>query len=441
MQILTKISGKSKDYLPLLDMINQGVQVKADSVEKHLANEKLVTFLEQDIERTGLEKILLHYKQNKEKKIPFLPVDKLISEDEIDDIMLVLKEVLSSGRFTSGPYIPTFEKAIAEYLGKKYVIATSSGTDALMISLISAGVHPGDEVILPANSFAATENAVLAIGAVPVYADIDPETYCLSPSEIEKHITDKTVCILPVHLYGKQADMKAISAIAKQHGLKIIEDGCQAIGSSGLGAYGDGLVLSFNPYKNLGVCGKAGAIATNDEALAEKCMEISYHGFEAGKKNVKRSDYGFNSKIDNLQAAIGLERMKYLGLQNFKRFYLAKRYIDQLQTLEDEGYMKLPTLTDDHVWHLFPIRVLKGERDELAAKLLEMGIETDVYYPVLSHQHQTNLVSQKYRQTTLPHTEKAAQQLLHLPLYPGMPLQDQEKVIEGVHHVIKSSVQ
>lgn len=103
--------------------------------------------------------------------------------------------------------------------------------------------------------------------------------------------------------------------------------------------------------------------------------------------------------------------------------------------------MKLPTLTDDHVWHLFPIRVLKGERDELAAKLLEMGIETDVYYPVLSHQHQTNLVSQKYRQTTLPHTEKAAQRLLHLPLYPGMPLQDQEKVIEGVHHVIKSSIQ
>ena len=135
-------------------------------------------------------------------------------------------------------------------------------------------------------------------------------------------------------------------------------------------------------------------------------MEISYHGFEPGKKNVKRSDYGFNSKIDNLQAAIGLERMKYLGLQNFKRFYLAKRYIDQLQTLEDEGYIKLPKLTDDHVWHLFPIRVVKGSRDELAEKLLEMGIETDVYYPILSHQHQTNLVSQKYKQTALPHTEK-----------------------------------
>lgn len=355
--------------------------------------------------------------------------------------MQVLKEVLSSGRFTSGPYIPKFEKTLAAYLGKKYVIATSSGTDALMISLISAGVHPGDEVILPANSFAATENAVLAIGAVPVYADIDPDTYCLAANEIEKHITDKTVCILPVHLYGKQADMKAISTIAKRHGLSIIEDGCQAIGSSGLGAFGDGLVLSFNPYKNLGVCGKAGAIATNDEALAEKCMEISYHGFEPGKKNVKRSDYGFNSKIDNLQAAIGLERMKYLGLQNFKRFYLAKRYIDQLKTLEDEGYIKLPKLTDDHVWHLFPIRVVKGSRDELAEKLLEMGIETDVYYPILSHQHQTNLVSQKYRQTELPHTEKAVQQLLHLPLYPGMPLQDQEKVIEGVHHVIKSSIQ
>lgn len=441
MQILTKISGKSKDYLPLLNMINQGVQGKSNLVEKNLANEKLMTFLEQDIERTGLEKILFHYKQNEEKKIPFLPVDKLISEDEIDDIMLVLKEVLHSGRFTSGPYIPLFEKTLAEYLGKKYVIATSSGTDALIISLIAAGVTPGDEVILPANSFAATENAVLAIGAVPVYADIDPETYCLAPSEIEKHITEKTVCILPVHLYGKQADMEAISTIAKHHDLKIIEDGCQAIGSSGLGAFGDGLVLSFNPYKNLGVCGKAGAIATNDEALAEKCMEISYHGFESGKKNVKRSDYGFNSKIDNLQAAIGLERMKYLGLQNFKRFYLAKKYIEQLQVLEEEGYIKLPKLTDDHVWHLFPIRVLKGDRDEMAEQLLELGIETDVYYPILSHQHQTNLVSKKYKQTTLPQTEKAAEQLLHLPLYPGMPLQDQEKVIEGVHHVIKSFIQ
>ncbi|EOP73736.1 hypothetical protein KOW_00250, partial [Bacillus cereus VDM006] len=239
-----------------------------------------------------------------------MPVNRLISTEEIDGIMRTLKEVLPTGQFTSGPFSKKLEEVIGEYLNKQFVIATSSGTDALMVSLLSIGIQPDDEVIMPANSFAATENAVLAIGAKPVFVDIDRQNYCMDPTKIEEAITPKTKCILLVHLYGKQCNMKKIRQIADTYQLRIVEGACQAIGSSDLGKYGDILVLSFNPYKNFGVCGKAGAIVTNDEDLAIQCNQYSYHGFEVDKKNKKVLDFGFNSKIDNLQAAIGLERIK-----------------------------------------------------------------------------------------------------------------------------------
>lgn len=213
-----------------------------------------------------------------------MPVNRLISQSEIDGIIGTLKEVLPTGQFTSGPFSKKLEEVIGDYLNQKFVIATSSGTDALMVSLLSIGIQPGDEVIMLANSFAATENAVLAIGAKPVFVDIDHKSYCIDPLKIEEAITQKTIWILPVHLYGKQCDMKRIREIADVYQLRIIEDACQAIGSSNLGEYGDIIILSFNPYKNFGVCGKAGAIVTNNENLAIRCNQYSYHGFEVDKK-------------------------------------------------------------------------------------------------------------------------------------------------------------
>ncbi|WP_255285605.1 DegT/DnrJ/EryC1/StrS aminotransferase family protein, partial [Bacillus wiedmannii] len=372
------------------------------------------------------------------QKIEFMPVNRLISQDEVEKIIGVLKDVLLTGQFTSGPFSKKLEEVIGSYLNKKFVIATSSGTDALMVSLLSIGIQPGDEVIMPANSFAATENAVLGVGAKPIFVDIDQKSYCIDPSKIEEAITQKTKCILPVHLYGKQSEMKKIREIADIYQLRVIEDACQAIGSSNLGEYGDIIVLSFNPYKNFGVCGKAGAIVTDNETLAIRCNQYSYHGFEIDKKNKKVLDFGFNSKIDNLQAAIGLERIKYLSYNNLKRAYLAQRYIRDLKELEDRELIKLPKMTEDNVWHLFPIRVENGRRDELKNKLYQLyNIETDIYYPVLSHKQNTKRVKENDLQKNILNTEQVHKEILHLPLHPNMMLEEQNFVLEGLFNVNK----
>ncbi|MGH0542054.1 DegT/DnrJ/EryC1/StrS family aminotransferase [Bacillus cereus] len=441
MKTLTTISGHSKDNLALLKCLQGETKEKEFEISNILPNHKMKEklFRENKLKiDIDIEKDIFNYSRKNIQKIEFMPVNRLISQDEVEKIIGVLKDVLPTGQFTSGPFSKKLEEVIGSYLNKKFVIATSSGTDALMVSLLSIDIQPGDEVIMPANSFAATENAVLAVGAKPIFVDIDQKSYCIDPSKIEEAITKKTKCILPVHLYGKQCGMKKIREIADIYQLRVIEDACQAIGSSNLGEYGDIIVLSFNPYKNFGVCGKAGAIVTDNETLAIRCNQYSYHGFEIDKKNKKVLDFGFNSKIDNLQAAIGLERMKYLSYNNLKRAYLAQRYIRDLKELEDRELIKLPKMTEDNVWHLFPIRVENGRRDELKNKLYQLyNIETDIYYPVLSHKQNTKWVKENDLQKNILNTEQVHKEILHLPLHPNMMLEEQNFVLEGLFNVNK----
>lgn len=441
MKTLTTISGHSKDNLALLKYLQGETNEIEFEISNILPNHKMkeTFFKDNKLDNNiDMQKDIFNYSRKNIQKIEFMPVNRLISTEEIDGIMRTLNEVLPTGQFTSGPFSKKIEEVIGEYLNKQFVIATSSGTDALMVSLLSIGIQPDDEVIMPANSFAATENAVLAIGAKPVFIDIDSHSYCIDPTKIEAAITSKTKCILPVHLYGKQCDMKKIREIANSYQVRIVEDACQAIGSSDLGKYGDIVVLSFNPYKNFGVCGKAGAIVTNDKDLAIRCNQYSYHGFEVDKKNKKVLDFGFNSKIDNLQAAIGLERMKHLSYNNFKRVFLAQRYINNLKELIDKELIQLPEMTEDNVWHLFPIRVKNGKRDELKKKLKQLyNIETDIYYPVLAHKQNTSLVKDIYINTNLINTEMVHREILHLPLYPNITLEEQDFVLEGLIHVAK----
>lgn len=441
MKTLTTISGHSKDNLALLKCLQGETKEKEFEISNILPNHKMKEklFRENKLKiDIDIEKDIFNYSRKNIQKIEFMPVNRLISQDEVEKIIGVLKDVLPTGQFTSGPFSKKLEEVIGSYLNKKFVIATSSGTDALMVSLLSIGIQPGDEVIMPANSFAATENAVLAVGAKPIFVDIDQKSYCIDPSKIEEAITPKTKCILPVHLYGKQCEMKKIREIAGIYQLRVIEDACQAIGSSNLGEYGDIIVLSFNPYKNFGVCGKAGAIVTDNETLAIRCNQYSYHGFEIDKKNKKVLDFGFNSKIDNLQAAIGLERIKYLSYNNLKRVYLAQRYIRELKDLEDRGLIKLPMMTEDNVWHLFPIRVENGRRDELKNKLYQLyNIETDIYYPVLSHKQNTKWIKENDLQNNMFNTEQVHKEILHLPLHPNMMLEEQNFVLEGLFNVNK----
>ncbi|PHB10032.1 3-oxo-glucose-6-phosphate--glutamate aminotransferase [Bacillus wiedmannii] len=441
MKTLTTISGHSKDNLALLKCLQGETKEKEFEISNILPNHKMKEklFRENKLKiDIDIEKDIFNYSRKNIQKIEFMPVNRLISQDEVEKIIGVLKDVLPTGQFTSGPFSTKLEEVIGNYLNKKFVIATSSGTDALIVSLLSIGIQPGDEVIMPANSFAATENAVLAVGAKPIFVDIDQKSYCIDPSKIEEAITKKTKCILPVHLYGKQCEMKKIREIADGYQLRVIEDACQAIGSSNLGEYGDIIVLSFNPYKNFGVCGKAGAIVTDNETLAIRCNQYSYHGFEIDKKNKKVLDFGFNSKIDNLQVAIGLERIKYLSYNNLKRAYLAQRYICGLKELEDRELIKLPTMTEDNVWHLFPIRIENGRRDELKNKLYQLyNIETDIYYPVLSHKQNTKWVKENDLQNNMLITEQIHKEILHLPLHPNMMLEEQNFVLEGLFNVNK----
>lgn len=357
------------------------------------------------------------------QNVEFMPVNRLIREDELEKIMEALKNFLPTGKYTSGKYISEFEKYLSEYLSIDHVIALSSGTSALTIGLIAIGVKAGDEVILPANSFSATENAVLSIDAVPIYADVK-EDFTICPSSIEKLITTKTKAILPVHLYGRFCDMVKIKEIALKHKIKVIEDACQGIGLEEVGLHSDLAALSFNPYKNLGVCGKAGAIITNNGELDYKCRLISYHGFDLKEKNKKIINFGFNSKIDNTQALIGIVRMEYLTFNQYRRLKIAEKYYQELSNMDN---IILPAFDDKSVWHLYPIRIKNNMRDFVKSKLEKVGVQSEIYYPYLSHEQ----LSYK-KKVSLPNTENLHKELLCLPLYPSLSNEEQEYVINNL---------
>ncbi|TJY16477.1 DegT/DnrJ/EryC1/StrS family aminotransferase [Staphylococcus chromogenes] len=362
------------------------------------------------------------------QNVEFMPVNRLIREDETEKIMNVLKNFLPTGKYTSGKYIDEFEQYLSEYLSINHVIALSSGTAALTIGLLSLGVTAGDEVILPSNSFAATENAVVSIGATPVYADVKDD-FTICPTSIKNLITSKTKAILPVHLYGRFCNMLKIKEIALEYDIKVIEDACQGIGLEEVGMHSDLATLSFNPYKNLGVCGKAGAIITNNAELDYKCRLISYHGFDLKEKNKKIIDFGFNSKIDNTQALIGIVRMEYLTFNQYRRLKIAEKYNQKLSDMEN---IILPTFDDKSVWHLYPIRIKNNKRDFVKSELEKVGIQSEIYYPYLSHEQIT------YKKIiSLPNTEKIHKELLCLPLYPDLTNEEQEYVISNLRTILE----
>jgi len=320
--------------------------------------------------------------------------------------------VLRSGRFILGPEVEAFEREVAEYLGVKYTIGVNSGTDALVIALRALGIGPGDEVITTPFTFFATAEAISLVGAQPVFVDIDPVTFNIDPALIPAAITPRTKAILPVHLYGHAADMDPILEIAKQHGLKVLEDVAQAFGGAykgrKLGALGDAGAFSFFPTKNLGGFGDGGLIATNDPDVAETAKMLRAHG---ARKKYHNETLGYNSRLDALQAAVLRVKLRYLDTQNARRRHVAARYGEALGGVEG---LVLPSEQPYayHVYHQYTVRVLHGQRDALRARLAEAGIGTMIYYPVPVHR----LPVYAYPQGTLPLAEQAAQEALSLPM-------------------------
>ncbi|MBN2543164.1 DegT/DnrJ/EryC1/StrS family aminotransferase [bacterium] len=351
-----------------------------------------------------------------------------------DELNSAVLGILESGMFILGPAVAEFEKNAAEYCGTKYSIGVASGTDALVISLLACGIGKGDEVITTPFTFFASAEAISNIGAIPVFADIKPDTFNIDPVEIEKKVTSKTRGIMPVHLYGQCADNDAIKAIADKHNLMIVEDACQAIGSKyrrvKAGALGNAGAFSFFPTKNLGGAGDGGLITTNDEKICELSKKLRVHG---SSKRYYHDTLGYNSRLDALQAAVLNVKLKYLDSWNENRRKNAAYYNQLLAGVEG---VETPIETADryHIYHQYTIRV-KGKRNDVQAAFAENKIGHSIYYPLPIHL-QTPYAYMGFGKGSFPVTEKAADEVISLPIYPELTESQMDEVVEVIKKVV-----
>ena len=348
-------------------------------------------------------------------------VQPLIGDEEKRAVL----EVLESGQLAQGSRVQDFEDAFAAYCGVRHAIATSSGTAALHTALLAHGIEAGDEVITTPFSFIATANAILYTGARPVFVDIEPDTFNINPSLIEEAITPRTRALLPVHLFGHPADMPAIMQIAQRYELVVIEDAAQAHGAAcagrAVGTWGTGC-FSFYPTKNM-TTAEGGIITTDDDAVADRARMIRSHG--------QRSRYdhhvlGYNYRMTDLHAAIGVVQIKHLEEWNTRRIQNARYLSDHLQGVVT------PTVRPDcrHVFHQYTVRVRQG-RDDFVRWLRERGIGTGIYYPRPIH-HQP-LYRQLGYDGHLPEAEAASQEVVSLPVHPGLNQEQLEAIVAAVY--------
>ncbi|MBS4206754.1 DegT/DnrJ/EryC1/StrS family aminotransferase [Bacillus sp. FJAT-50079] len=355
-----------------------------------------------------------------------------------DEILTALDEVMSSSRFILGDHVKKIENDIAASVNAQFGIGVGNGSDALHISLQACGVKEGDEVITTPFTFFATGGSISRLGAKPVFVDIDPVTFNIDPFKIEQAITSKTKAIMPVHLYGQATDMDPIIKIAKNHNLYIVEDAAQAIGAKykgkHVGEIGDATTFSFFPTKNLGAYGDGGMIVTNNEELAEKMRIIRVHG---SKPKYYHHVLGYNSRLDEIQAAILNVKLPHLNKWSERRREIANRYTELLNEKIGEHAVTPVEVTDRyHVYHQYTLRVEK--RDELQQFLKESGVATMVYYPVPLHL-QPVFKDLGYQEGDMPEAEKACKEALSLPIFPEFSIEQQDYVIEKIVQFFKNN--
>jgi dTDP-4-amino-4,6-dideoxygalactose transaminase len=339
-------------------------------------------------------------------------------------------DVLDSGMLAEGPRVRAFEEAFAVYCGVKHAVATSSGTTALHAALLAHEIGPGDEVVTTPFTFIASANAILYVGARPVFVDIDPATFNINPAQIEGAITPRTKAIMPVHLFGLPADMQPIMEIARRHNLAVIEDACQAHGAEyqgkRVGSFGSGC-FSFYPTKNI-TTAEGGIITTDNESIAERCRVIRQHGM---RRRYYHDELGFNFRMTDVHAAIGLAQLEKLERFNEARIANARYLSERLQG------MVTPVVPAGrrHVFHQYTIRVPAVRRDAVMEELKERGIGTGVYYPVPVHKQRV-YVERGYTDA-LPEAERAATEVLSLPVHPGLSRADLETIVAAVNEVCR----
>jgi dTDP-4-amino-4,6-dideoxygalactose transaminase len=354
-----------------------------------------------------------------------------------DEIKPAIDEVLESQLFILGEKVIKLEEAVAKYSGSKFAVGVASGSDALLLALMALNVGYGDQVITTPYTFFATAGSISRLGALPVFVDIDPETYNISPQKIGECLNtipskEKIKAIMPVHLYGQCADMDPILAIAREHGLPIIEDAAQAIGARykerKAGSMGEFGCFSFFPSKNLGGFGDGGMVTTDNETLAEKVGILRVHG---SKPKYYHKVIGVNSRLDALQAVALLVKIKYLDQWTAKRRKNADYYRERFQKNGLNEFVGLPKVAEGnfHIYNQFVIRVNK--RDELQKFLTQAGIGTEIYYPIPLHLQEC-FHYLGYKEGAFPESEKAARETLALPIYPELTITQQDYIVEKI---------
>jgi dTDP-4-amino-4,6-dideoxygalactose transaminase len=340
-----------------------------------------------------------------------------------DELARAVERVLRSGQYILGPEVEAFEREVAQYLGVAHAVGVSSGTDALVIALRALGLGAGDEVIVPSFTFFASVEAVTLAGATPVFADIEPRTFALAPKEVERRIGPRTRAILAVHLYGHPADVDALGALARSRGLALVEDAAQAFGAAHrgrrVGGLGDVAAFSFFPSKNLGAAGDAGLIASDDAELAGRARMLRVHG---SRQRYVHEAIGYTARLDEIQAAVLRVKLPHVERWNAARRAVAALYSERLRGLPG---IQTPLVAAwaEHVFHQYTIRVLPAARARIARALAAEQIASQIYYPIPVHRtppYETAL--------SLPETERAAAEVLSLPIWPELSAEQVERV-------------
>ena len=393
--------------------------------------------------------------------VPPFSLSKQISElgADLDEVVL---RVLRSGQYIGGEEVNAFETSFANRIGVPHVVGCNSGTDALVLALRALDIGVGDEVITSSFSFFATAESISAVGATPVFVDVNPRNYLIDLSEIEKAITSDTKAILPVHLFGLPVDMGELMALAKRKGLKVIEDCAQASGAAwggrSVGSWGDIGCFSFFPTKNLGAAGDGGAVTTKDATLSRRIRELAIHGMP---RRYEHNEVGYNSRLDAIQAAVLNVKLPKLGGWVEKRKAVARRYSESLNNLLG---LEIPSANEDgmiHAWNQYVVRVtsfsldksssneemnllntsfknisnIDNPRGRLKTYLQNEGVNTIIYYPIPIHL-QPAYKSLGYKEGSLPVTEKLCNEVLSLPIFPEITQDEQEYVVTLIRSLL-----
>lgn len=378
---------------------------------------------------------------NKVTSVPLLDVCR--SNDPLqEEILTTFSEIMTSGRYVGGPHCQSFERSVGEVCQTEFAVGCASGSDAILLALMGRDIGPGDEVICPSFTFFATASAIERLGATPVFVDIEPDSYNMDVTLLESAVTDKTRAIIAVHLFGQCCDMDPIMEFARERNLYVIEDAAQSIGATykgqPAGSIGNVGCISFYPTKNLGGVGDGGVITTNDAELADRLRLLANHGM---RPRYYHQEIGINSRLDSIQAAILDIKIRHLAKWTAQRGENANLYSTKIKDANLASEIVLPKVIHEdsrHVWNQYTMRIPNGWRDNIRQQLSDANVGTEIYYPIPLHRQEC-FQHLCYEIGSLPETEKAAAEVMSLPIFPELTEPEIDYVVASLDRAMRTS--